>query len=261
MKKQLLFSIAIFSFAVATLAQTSTGFMCPTSTTAPNGWTNPANAYVSDDVYTTVAHQSGCRCPFLYLSWNNGVNYTSSQLVGPFGTSDATQVAGSPTTMWGHAWVQSEFSNANFEFKIANPSTVIEQGYNNFNFNIPMGATINGIEVKVEEHGDSAFTMEFIDLIQVNVYYTVLSSVVMNFDPNSVSVFPNPATTSFEVDHPGINLKGIYLIDMLGRKVLEVSDFTNEKTSVNVEGLAKGIYDVEIVSENGEVINKKILVE
>src|ERR1041385_1012733 len=173
MKKLLLSASTFLILASFSSAQSSTGFMSPTSTTAPNGWTNPANAYVSDDVYTTVAHQSGCRCPFLYLSWNNGMNYTSSNLVGPFGTSDASQVAGSPTTLWGHSWVQSEFSNANFVFKIANPSTLIEQGYNNFNFNIPMGATIDGIEVKVEEHGDSAFTMEFIDLVQVNVYYTV----------------------------------------------------------------------------------------
>ncbi len=262
MKKQLLLSLSIFAFATFISAQSSTGFMSPTSTIAPNGWTNPANAYVSDNVYTTVAHQSGCRCPFLYLSWNAGVTYTSSQLVGPFGTTDATQIAGSSSTTWGHAWVPSEFSNANFVFKIANPSTLIEQGYNNFNFNIPVGATITGVEVQVEEHGDSAFTMEYVDLVQVNVFYNVATGLAMNFaDDNSISVFPNPATSTFEVDHTGMKLKGIFMMDMLGRKVLEVSDFTNEKTSVDVEGLAKGIYDLEIINENGQMINRKIMVE
>lgn len=170
MKKTLLsglFLVPLFASAF------STGFQSPSATPAPNGgWVNPENAFASDDVYTEVPHGSGCRCPFLYLSWNNGVNYTSANIVGPFGTTDNTMTTGSSSDLWGHAWTESELTNANFRLKIANPSTLIEQGYGDFNFNIPPGSVITGIEVRVEQHGDAGFTMEYVDHIQVNVHYT-----------------------------------------------------------------------------------------
>src|ERR1043165_6604099 len=90
MKRLLLFCLLCFlSVSMRISAQTSTGFMYPSATPPPNGgWTNPSDAFASDDVYTTVPHGSGCRCPFLYLSGNGGMTYSSANLVGPFGTTD-----------------------------------------------------------------------------------------------------------------------------------------------------------------------------
>ncbi len=258
MKKQLLHFLLLICPALVT-AQ-STGFQSPTATTTPTGgWTNPANAFASDDVYTTVPHQSGCRCPFLYLSWDNGASYTSPQLVGPFGTVDNTMTAGSASDTWGHAWTPAELSNANFRFKIANPSTLIEQGYADFNFTIPVGATITGIEVMVEEHGDSSYTTEYIDLIQVNVHYTVTTSLVDASSPSAISVFPNPASSFVTIENLQPNTQSIRLYDMAGRIVLESSDVTGDRHTLSVGELPAGIYLLEIREERGVVIRKIVL--
>jgi hypothetical protein len=259
MKK--LLPILLFALPAAVAAQ-STGFLPPSSTPAPNGgWNNPSAAFVSDDVYTDVPHQSGCRCPFLYLSWDNGVTYSSLNLVGPFGTTDNTMTAGSPTDTWGHAWTDTEFSNANFRLKIANPSTLIEQGYGDFNFTIPAGATITGIEVRVEEHGDSAYTTEYIDLIEVNVHYTLSTGISANAFNSGVSMYPNPATSQLNVTGIAAGTKRIALMDMAGRTVMETMNITSDQFVFDVAHLPRGMYMLLISDQQNGTLTRKVVIE
>ncbi len=92
----------------------NTGWKSPSATHAPNGWTNPQNAYASDDVYATVAHQSGCRCPFMDLSWDDGISYTPYKLFGIFGTSDIFIAEGDSTDDWGHVWTATDTERFSF---------------------------------------------------------------------------------------------------------------------------------------------------
>ncbi|HEY6160275.1 MAG TPA: T9SS type A sorting domain-containing protein [Bacteroidia bacterium] len=252
------FSVSLFSFAQ------STGFMPPTSTAAPNGFTNANLAFASDDQWATVAHQSGCRCPFIYLSWNGGTNYTSSQLLGPFGTTDQTSIAGSPTDTWGHPWTDTELSNTNFRLKIANPSTLIEQGYSDFNFTIPTGATINGIEVQLEWHGDANFTQEFLDQAMVNVFYTATTGIPQTIKlSQNISVYPVPAHDRLIIDLKDVKCSALSIIDLQGREVLSrsSSDVADQTLiSLSVSDLPKGMYFLRI-TENNAVQNKKIIIE
>jgi hypothetical protein len=255
--------LPLFLFLIpALLPAQSTGFMSPTATPAPNGgWTNPANAFTSDDVYTTVPHQSGCRCPFLYLSWDNGVSYTSSDIVGPYGTTDNSMIAGSSSDLWGHAWSETEFTNGTFRLKIANPSTLIEQGYGDFNFVIPPGSAITGIEVRVEEHGDSAYSMEFIDAIRVNVHYTTTTSISVVSLASELSVYPNPASTQFTVDHLLPSTQRISLLDMSGRIVMEAMDFSSGQCTFNVADLPRGMYILQIANPEAGILTRKVVVQ
>lgn len=259
MKKLLPLSLL---FIPAFVSAQSTGFMLPTATPAPNGgWTDPANAFASDDVYTTVPHQSGCRCPFLYLSWDNGTSYTSPQIVGPFGTTDNVMTAGSPSTLWGHTWTEAELTNANFRLKIANPSTLIEQGYGDFNFVIPSGSTILGIEVRVEQHGDSAFTVEYIDAIEVNVHYTTTTGISMASFTSGISVFPNPASTQLTVGKFLPTTQRLMLTDMAGRVVTETMGFTSDHYTFNVADLPRGMYMLMIVDQQAGILTRKIVLQ
>jgi hypothetical protein len=258
MKKLLPFFLL---FIPGFISAQSTGFMFPTATPAPNGgWTNPSNAFASDDVYTTVPHQSGCRCPFLYLSWDNGVSYTSADLVGPFGTVDNMMTAGGPANLWGHPWSETEFTNAMFRLKIANPSTLIEQGYGDFNFAIPAGAVITGIEVRVEEHGDSSYTTEFIDAIAVNVHYTTTTAISANSLTSGISVFPNPASAQLTIEHLSPTTQRIALFDMSGRVVMETMEFSDQCT-LNIAELPRGMYILMISDSEAAVLTRKIIVE
>ena len=253
---------SVISIAICSFAQ-STGFMSPTNTATPNGFTNANLAYVSDDQWSTVVHQSGCRCPFLYLSWNGGTNYTSSDILGPFGTTDAIQTAGNPTNTWGHAWTLSEFSNANFRLKIANPSTLIQQGYADFNFIIPNGATITGVEVRLEWHGDAGFTMEFLDHAQVNVHYLASTSTIdiTNTD-ELLHVYPNPATEAVTLSTNGIGLLGYSLFSADGKLVAQSSEQVSANADVQLSliGISKGIYFLQVITDKG-VLMRKIVVQ
>jgi hypothetical protein len=238
----------------------STGFMSPTSAVTPMGFTNPTNAFVSDDVWTTVAHQSGCRCPFIYLSWDAGLTYSASQLLGPFGTTDVSSIAGSPTFLWGHAWTDLELSNLTFRLKIANPSTLIEQGYADFNFGIPPGATILGIEVKLEWHGDPNFTMEFMDLAQVNVYYTSITGISSVSAYSPINVYPNPSNGSSINLSSAFSGKGEYKIYSLEGKLIQTQILSNSSEKVIINNLPKGIYLVTLQHEKG-IKRGKIIVQ
>jgi|GEM_PF-1795357 len=259
----ILTSLAFTIITVSSFGQ-DTGWLSPSSTAAPNGWTNPANAYKSDDVYTTVAHGSGCRCPFLDMSWNGGVNYTAQKLVGPFGTTDGVGVAGNSTDLWGHAWTDSELSNTNFLFRIANPSTIIQQGYVNFNFNIPANATINGISVQVEQHGDANYTMEFVDLIQARVYYTLTTGIENGTFNSMIFVSPNPANENVNVrmtDNVG-GIQQVRILDVQGKLVSNtVYENSTESADINTSDLSSGIYLLQVVNTEGNMTSKKIVIE
>lgn len=258
MKKLLPFFFSLTTALVS--AQTSTGLQFPSATPAPNGgWTNPSNAFASDDVYTTVPHQSGCRCPFLYLSGDGGVTYSSLNIVGPFGTTDNMMTAGSSTDLWGTTWVDTNFTNTNFRLKIANPSTLIEQGYGNFNFSIPASAPILGIEVQVEEHGDSAFTTEYIDAIQVNVYYSTTTGIGVA-SSSGISVFPNPASTELTLNHLSATTQSIVLTDMTGRVVMDMTHAANNST-FNVTDLPRGMYMLVVTDSERRTLTRKIAVQ
>jgi hypothetical protein len=116
------------------------------------GFTNPDNAFSSDDVYATVdvdgqqqqytnfglsipdgatingirvrveAHHStghGLRRFVVDLSWNGGTNWTSTTLkTGQFGTSDTTRTVGSTTQTWGRTWSADDFTDANFRVRL-----------------------------------------------------------------------------------------------------------------------------------------------
>src|SRR5580658_10369710 len=108
-------------FAGGIVSAQSTGYMNPTDTALPHGWTTPLNGMVSDTMWATAQHRSGCNCPFIYLSWNEGATYTSPVVDGPFPYNvDAWRVVGSPTDTFSHHWVDSDFSNTNFRVKIGN---------------------------------------------------------------------------------------------------------------------------------------------
>lgn len=240
----------------------STGFMAPTSTATPNGWTNPANAYASDDQWATVAHQSGCRCPWVYLSWDGGTSYTAYHLMGPFGTTDGMQTSGSPTDNWGHVWTYTEFNNTNFRLKIANPSMSIEQGWSDFNFNVPSNATVTGVEVRLEWHGDANFTMEFLDKAEVNVYYTAPTGLQNISGKASISVFPNPAHDKLSF-HFGVDMpEQISLLNLQGQVMLEkeLPQTGSSDLEMDLSSLPRGIYFIRVISK-GCILNEKIILE
>ncbi len=122
-----------------------TGLQSPTSCT---GWTNPANALSSNNVYATTAGgnnqlvcafnlpaipagavingievsiegmSSGSREADVDLSWNAGGNFTGGDPSTTFGGTETTFTLGGATNTWGRAWAVGDFTAANFRVRL-----------------------------------------------------------------------------------------------------------------------------------------------
>jgi Secretion system C-terminal sorting domain len=78
-----------------------------------------------------------------------------------------------------------------------------------------------------------------------------------NFSINndkSIKIFPNPSSTIFKIVSD-TKVDKITLFDALGKEILIQSQNNSE---VNVEKLSKGIYLIEIISENEKIYRKFI---
>ncbi len=263
MKKQLLSALFASVFIISAFGQTSTGFLSPTSTTAPNDWSNAANAFTSDNSWASVSHGSGASYPFMFLSWDNGTTFDATYHGASIGViNDGTGTAGNSTDLWGHAWTSSELSNASFVVAVTNCSSLQRQGFNNFNFNIPSGAAITGIQVKVEGHVDSAFATDYLDQVQVNVHYTVVTGLAEStIASNTVSVYPNPTSSDFILksnDH-FVNAR-LSVYNACGQEVKQIKNISGQEIKLQRDNLPKGIYFIRLEQDNNIFTTDKLII-
>jgi hypothetical protein len=242
----------------------STGPTNPTDTAMPHGWTNPLNGMVSDSMWATAPHNSGCNCPFVYLSWNKGANYTSPSVDGIFQYNvDSWKSVGSPTDTFSHHWVDSEFNNSNFRVKIGNSSSLINQGYRDFNFIIPGGSKIVGIVVDVQFHTDSSSNTDYLNAFKVDVFYTISTGIASTSDlSNNIEIFPNPAHNKLTLHITGLSQLKYSLFSIDGRMVMNKNEGTinnDYSRDINLDGIPAGIYIVKLESNIGTEYRKVVV--
>jgi hypothetical protein len=130
----------------------NTDWRAPTATTSPSNWTNPQNAYVSDDLYATKNSTSnpyqawrtfgfsipsgatitgievsvearstdsaGCRLG-VELSWNGGSSWTSSGKFAALTNVEQVFILGASNDLWGQtSWATTDFSDTNFRVRV-----------------------------------------------------------------------------------------------------------------------------------------------
>ncbi len=75
----------------------------------------------------------------------------------------------------------------------------------------------------------------------------------------SVSVWPNPATSTVNI--AGENLEAVYMYNAVGQLVMMLNIQDEEQSSIDVSSLNSGIYFMNVVSQNGGSILKKVVVQ
>ena len=91
--------------------------------------------------------------------------------------------------------------------------------------------------------------------INITNYLATLSNNDFSINnDNNIKVFPNPSSTIFKIVSD-TNIDKITIFDTLGKEILTQTQNNNE---VNIEKLSKGIYLIEIFSENEKVYKKLI---
>lgn len=83
--------------------------------------------------------------------------------------------------------------------------------------------------------------------------YSVVNGVT-NIDPSSISVYPNPASTTIQITADA-NIESVVITNLLGITVL-----TSSEKSIDISGLGSGAYNV-IINLGGSIVTKKLIVE
>ena len=78
---------------------------------------------------------------------------------------------------------------------------------------------------------------------------TCVGITEISADARSFGLYPNPATNAVTLEFNNNSVKNISLLDLTGRVVLNTS-VSDEKTTLNISNLAKGIYYVRIQTNN-----------
>jgi hypothetical protein len=83
------------------------------------------------------------------------------------------------------------------------------------------------------------------------------------FRNENIALYPNPAHQMVQVGitNANGNLQNISLIDMVGKVVLQSKNIAAQQTAIDVSGLAKGIYLMEITTDNNQKLVRKLAVD
>lgn len=135
-------------------AEASPDWVSPTTSVTPNQFTNPDNAFTSDNSYATVDTNNnqqgygnfgiptipagstidgiqvaveakadwigpaGNRYFTVQLSWDGGVSFTIAKTTLNFGKGEDTQLLGRAMDKWERTWLPGEFANSSFRVRL-----------------------------------------------------------------------------------------------------------------------------------------------
>ena len=100
--------------------------------------------------------------------------------------------------------------------------------------------------------------------IITNTFNTEFVQLLGNteFSQTTISLYPNPAKESFTIHNFGTETIGeISIYEISGKKIFQQTKSFGNQTTIPVSNFAKGIYLVEIISENKSKLTKKLIIE
>jgi hypothetical protein len=182
------------------------------------------------------------------------VGSTDRAVANAWQSTPTTTIYGGPSDLWGESWTAEDLNASTFGFAISTEGT----GYTtsstseylkttNFGLNVPTGATIQGIEVRVRRRlsSDSGNVYSDIDFVKVKVYYEYVPWTLEFDDINgscggstNAQTIPEDTTLYLEITgSSGINGFGVsFTYDTL------YPDWNNETTHSFYENDSLTIY-------------------
>ena len=149
----------------------------------------------------------------------------------------------------------------------SNSSEPNSHGYVTFkikpNKNTPKGTIINNLVDIYFDANDAVRTNTVFNMIYDTVFINLRTSILETEQlKENLLVFPNPAVSAFFIkfDKEPKNAK-LILTDMIGNKVMEQNRINSSVTQLNVLGLTKGTYIINIYEENELIGISKIIIQ
>jgi photosystem II stability/assembly factor-like uncharacterized protein len=80
---------------------------------------------------------------------------------------------------------------------------------------------------------------------------------------NAIRIFPNPMSNkeSLTIQHQGVVVSDITVIDILGKRVDVELSKSNGQTQLNFKEISRGIYFISLYNVNGLIVQKKFIVK
>ncbi len=76
---------------------------------------------------------------------------------------------------------------------------------------------------------------------------------------NEIIAYPNPTKDYIYLEHPRhINIKSIKIIDILGN---EITGLLNDSNKILIQELKQGVYILQLILDNNEIVNKRFIKE
>ena len=72
---------------------------------------------------------------------------------------------------------------------------------------------------------------------------------------NTLTVYPNPATTQLSIDYGDYIIKDVKIYDVTGKNIKQ-EEVNRNQISIDVSGLHRGIYFLKINTEKGNLTRK-----
>ena len=88
----------------------------------------------------------------------------------------------------------------------------------------------------------------------------ILSPIFLTTHDSRLRIFPNPAKDIITIESN--NIQQIKMVDNTGRKVIDNKlETITSNTKIDVSGLTKGLYLIQVINTNGETKTEKLIVQ
>ena len=108
--------------------------------------------------------------------------------------------------------------------------------------------------ISTSTESDSVLMTDYIDVLVDGIHISQI---------NNIKIYPNPLNKgdNLIIEHKGVKITGIEVMNILGKKIAFNSNHENGSTNINFYNIAKGIYFISIADDSGNKIQKKFIVK
>ena len=176
----------------------------------------------------TTGTSAGWNADIAKMATSDGVNYTLTQQLYSLNTTDGSEGKVKFRTFgaWNQDWGGTSF---------------------------PTGPTGNNSDIVVTPAGTYAINFNRV----TGIYNFGTALAVTKFDANTVSVYPNPSSNSWNFRTANTVIKSIQIFDINGKSVKTVSAKDSAAT-VDASGLSKGVYFAKVSTDTSSETIKLI---
>lgn len=149
------------------------------------------------------------------------------------------------------------FYNVDLPPTITNPAA--SHGYVYFKIKPKSGYAVGAIIPNT-----ASIYFDYNPAIITNTFTTQFVQALSNstFNSTTISLHPNPTSTNFVVNTTGIvKISEISIYDVTGKKIFTMNENKLDRIAIDVSFFAKGIYLVEMTSEDHQKLTKKLIIQ